>query len=98
MSRPGCLRPAAGQPRTLRPGASRTGRAGGHLHRPGHERLRQGGHARCTLAVRGRHMQSATASGGFGRAACTGYLSRPTTTTNQSTTTDHATAADRATD
>ncbi|MEV5909957.1 hypothetical protein AB0M00_13740 [Streptomyces chartreusis] len=36
-----------------------------------------GGQARCTLAIRGRHVQSATASGTFGRATCTGAL--PTT-------------------
>ncbi|MFJ5772709.1 hypothetical protein [Streptomyces sp. NPDC093094] len=34
----------------------------------------QGGQARCTVAVRGRHLQSATASGGYGRATCTGTL------------------------
>lgn len=36
-----------------------------------------GGQARCTLAIRDRHVQSATASGTFGRATCTGAL--PTT-------------------
>lgn len=39
----------------------------------------KGGQARCTLAVRGRHVQSATATGTFGRATCTGAL--PTTAT-----------------
>jgi hypothetical protein len=34
----------------------------------------RGGQARCAVAVRGRHLQSATASGGFGRATCTGTL------------------------
>ncbi|MGV9991543.1 hypothetical protein [Streptomyces sp. NPDC003374] len=37
----------------------------------------EGGQARCSLAVRGRHVQSATASGGFGRATCTGSLPGP---------------------
>ncbi|MFJ6574252.1 hypothetical protein ACIQNU_43380 [Streptomyces sp. NPDC091292] len=32
----------------------------------------EGGQARCTLAVRGQHVQSATAAGTFGRATCTG--------------------------
>ncbi|MEU0245247.1 hypothetical protein ABZ192_13125 [Streptomyces sp. NPDC006235] len=36
-----------------------------------------GGQARCTLTIRGRYVQSATASGTFGRATCTGAL--PTT-------------------
>ncbi|MFG2555614.1 hypothetical protein [Streptomyces sp. NPDC048581] len=36
-----------------------------------------GGQARCTLAIRGRYVQSATASGTFGRATCAGAL--PTT-------------------
>ncbi|MFI0503816.1 hypothetical protein ACH3WN_13310 [Streptomyces albogriseolus] len=34
----------------------------------------RGGQARCAVAVRGRHMQSATASGGFGRATCSAPL------------------------
>ncbi|MFJ4364996.1 hypothetical protein [Streptomyces chartreusis] len=34
----------------------------------------KGGQARCTLAIRGRHVQSATATGTFGRATCTGAL------------------------
>ncbi|MFE1443251.1 hypothetical protein [Streptomyces sp. NPDC058739] len=34
----------------------------------------RGGQARCAVAVRGRHLQSATASGDFGRATCTGVL------------------------
>ncbi|WP_318275270.1 hypothetical protein [Streptomyces pharetrae] len=37
----------------------------------------KGGQARCAVAVRGRHLQSATASGGFGRATCTGSLPDP---------------------
>lgn len=36
-----------------------------------------GGRARCTLAISGRYVQSATASGTFGRATCAGVL--PTT-------------------
>jgi hypothetical protein len=38
----------------------------------------QGGQASCALAIRGRHMQSATATGAFGRATCTGALPGPT--------------------
>lgn len=34
----------------------------------------KGGQARCALAIRGRHVQSATASGTFGRATCSGPL------------------------
>ncbi|MER6349362.1 MmpS family transport accessory protein [Streptomyces sp. NPDC001595] len=34
----------------------------------------KGGEARCAVAVQGRHLQSATASGNFGRATCTGAL------------------------
>ncbi|MEV0640267.1 MmpS family transport accessory protein [Streptomyces sp. NPDC050619] len=34
----------------------------------------KGGQARCTVAVRGRHVQSATATGTFGRATCSGTL------------------------
>ncbi|MEW2626096.1 hypothetical protein [Streptomyces sp. NPDC048106] len=45
----------------------------------------KGGQARCTLTVRGRHVQSATASGGFGRATCAGALPRPATTADRST-------------
>ncbi|MFF0222201.1 hypothetical protein [Streptomyces sp. NPDC004629] len=37
----------------------------------------QGGQARCALAIRGDHVQSATASGEFGRATCTGRLPEP---------------------
>ncbi|MEV6587029.1 hypothetical protein [Streptomyces acidicola] len=37
----------------------------------------KGGEARCAVAVQGRHMQSATASGDFGRATCTGTLPSP---------------------
>ncbi|MEV8405118.1 hypothetical protein AB0R12_04715 [Streptomyces niveus] len=40
----------------------------------------QGGEARCTLAIDGRHVQSATASGEFGRAACSGTLPPPDVT------------------
>ncbi|GEK04586.1 hypothetical protein TNCT1_68620 [Streptomyces sp. 1-11] len=50
----------------------------------------RGGQARCTLAVRGRHAQSATTSGGFGRATCAGSLPAPGATGGQ------ATAADRS--
>jgi hypothetical protein len=41
----------------------------------------QGGQARCTLAVRGHHVQSATATGTFGRATCAGTLPRSDTAT-----------------
>lgn len=34
----------------------------------------KGGQASCTLAIRGKHVQLATASGSFGRATCTGEL------------------------
>ncbi|NYE39360.1 MmpS family transport accessory protein [Streptomyces fulvorobeus] len=34
----------------------------------------KGGEASCTLAVRGRHVQRATASGSFGRSTCTSEL------------------------
>lgn len=34
----------------------------------------KGGQARCTLAISGRHVQSATAGGTFGRATCSGAL------------------------
>ncbi|MGR8008755.1 hypothetical protein [Streptomyces hypolithicus] len=37
----------------------------------------QGGQAACTLAVRGAHVQRATASGTYGRATCSGQLPRP---------------------
>jgi hypothetical protein len=37
----------------------------------------KGGRARCSLAVRGRHVQSATASGAYGRATCAGELPTP---------------------
>ncbi|MDI9887824.1 hypothetical protein QMZ92_26500 [Streptomyces sp. HNM0645] len=37
----------------------------------------QGGRARCALAIRGKHLQSSTASGEFGRATCTGELPAP---------------------
>ncbi|MFG2353683.1 hypothetical protein [Streptomyces sp. NPDC048521] len=33
-----------------------------------------GGTARCALAIRGHHVQSATATGSFGRATCSGAL------------------------
>lgn len=36
-----------------------------------------GGTAHCALAVRGHHVQSATASGNFGRATCSGSLPAP---------------------
>ncbi|MGX1314997.1 hypothetical protein RKD24_005116 [Streptomyces calvus] len=36
----------------------------------------QGGEARCAVAVRGRHVQGATAAGEFGRATCSGALPR----------------------
>jgi hypothetical protein len=35
-----------------------------------------GGQARCALAIRGKHVQSATATGTFGRATCSGTLPR----------------------
>lgn len=41
----------------------------------------KGGQARCTLAIRGHHVQSATASGTFGRATCTGALPTSPATT-----------------
>lgn len=34
----------------------------------------KGGQASCTLAVRGKHVQRATATGAFGRATCAGAL------------------------
>ncbi|WP_171118783.1 hypothetical protein [Streptomyces sp. Z423-1] len=34
----------------------------------------KGGQARCALTIRGRHVQSATATGTFGRATCAGSL------------------------
>ncbi|MBA2805981.1 hypothetical protein E0500_000465 [Streptomyces sp. KM273126] len=37
----------------------------------------QGGQARCTLAIRGHHVQSASATGPFGRATCAGHLPHP---------------------
>ncbi|MFE9438025.1 hypothetical protein ACFYO2_03235 [Streptomyces sp. NPDC006602] len=36
----------------------------------------KGGQARCALAIRGKHVQSATATGTFGRATCSGTLPR----------------------
>lgn len=36
-----------------------------------------GGRATCALAIRGRHVQSATATGAFGRASCSGTLPSP---------------------
>ncbi|WP_327365988.1 hypothetical protein [Streptomyces sp. NBC_01217] len=36
-----------------------------------------GSRATCTLAISGRHVQSATADGGFGRATCSGTLPSP---------------------
>jgi len=38
---------------------------------------KDGGIARCALAVRGHHVQSATATGNFGRATCSGALPAP---------------------
>ncbi|MFE9776080.1 hypothetical protein ACFYOV_31375 [Streptomyces sp. NPDC005931] len=40
----------------------------------------KGGQARCALAIRGTHVQSATATGTFGRATCSGTLPRRTAT------------------
>lgn len=37
----------------------------------------KGGQARCALAVKGRHVQGATASGTYGRATCLGELPTP---------------------
>ncbi|MFP1625053.1 hypothetical protein ACLB9X_07555 [Streptomyces sp. 5K101] len=37
----------------------------------------KGGQAACTLAIRGKHVQRATATGEFGRATCTGELPAP---------------------
>ncbi len=37
----------------------------------------KGGTASCTLAVRGKHVQRATATGAFGRATCSGELAAP---------------------
>lgn len=37
----------------------------------------EGGQARCALAIKGRHIQSATASGTYGRATCMGELPTP---------------------
>ncbi|MFF8841258.1 hypothetical protein ACF08N_00785 [Streptomyces sp. NPDC015127] len=37
----------------------------------------KGGEAGCTLAIRGEHVQRATAFGEFGRATCTGSLPAP---------------------
>ena len=34
----------------------------------------KGGQASCSLAIRGKHVQLATASGSYGRATCTGQL------------------------
>ncbi|MGW0813077.1 hypothetical protein ACWD00_07480 [Streptomyces viridiviolaceus] len=36
----------------------------------------RGGTASCTLAIRGRHVQRATASGSYGRTTCSGELPR----------------------
>jgi hypothetical protein len=43
---------------------------------------KNGGHARCTLAIRSHHVQSATATGAFGRATCSGVLPTPRTELN----------------
>ncbi|GAB2868966.1 hypothetical protein GCM10027074_40770 [Streptomyces deserti] len=40
----------------------------------------KGGQARCALAIRGTHVQSATATGTFGRATCSGTLARTAAT------------------
>ncbi|MFI9342932.1 hypothetical protein ACIG0D_16865 [Streptomyces sp. NPDC052773] len=40
----------------------------------------KGGEARCALAIRGRHVQTATAFGTYGRATCSGELPAPETT------------------
>ncbi|MGW6565165.1 MmpS family transport accessory protein [Streptomyces sp. NPDC054975] len=37
----------------------------------------KGGQASCTLAIRGKHVQRATAMGTFGRATCTGETEAP---------------------
>jgi hypothetical protein len=37
----------------------------------------EGGQASCTLAIRGKHVQRATAFGEYGRATCTGELPTP---------------------
>lgn len=39
-----------------------------------------GGTARCTLAIHGKHIQSATATGTYGRATCSATLPRPAPT------------------
>ncbi|MCQ4209819.1 hypothetical protein [Streptomyces longispororuber] len=41
----------------------------------------KGGEARCQLAVRGKHVQTATAFGTYGRATCQGELAAPENTT-----------------
>lgn len=40
----------------------------------------KGGQVRCALAIRGKHVQSATASGTYGRATCSGELPAPAPT------------------
>ncbi|MEN8654729.1 hypothetical protein ABCR94_30100 [Streptomyces sp. 21So2-11] len=40
----------------------------------------KGGQAGCALAIRGKHVQSATAFGKYGRATCTGELPAPAAT------------------
>lgn len=45
----------------------------------------KGGQARCTLAIKGRHVQSATAFGTYGRATCTGELPAPESTAKEGT-------------
>ncbi|MER7172562.1 hypothetical protein [Streptomyces mesophilus] len=37
----------------------------------------KGGQAKCALAIKGRHVQSATADGAYGRTNCTGVLPSP---------------------
>ncbi|MFI9771645.1 hypothetical protein ACIHJG_32920 [Streptomyces sp. NPDC052415] len=37
----------------------------------------EGGNAKCALAIKGRHVQSATANGAYGRTGCRGVLPSP---------------------
>ncbi|MFE0802558.1 hypothetical protein [Streptomyces sp. NPDC058812] len=43
----------------------------------------EGGQARCLLAIRGEHVQGATASGAYGRATCAGELPAPRDPTSE---------------
>lgn len=45
----------------------------------------KGGEVRCALAIRGRHVQGATASGEYGRATCSGELPSPSPTGKEET-------------